>query len=125
MYISGHLHIDKKLTTTLPDDAIVTEGTKSFIFVLIEDQHQLETEHNHEAEEANHEGHNHEVEESDYEDHSGKMVFKMVEVMTGAKDDGFTEVHAIEPLSDSTKIVMNAAYYLLADMKKEETEHEH
>ncbi len=144
MYISGHLHIDKKLTTTLPDDAIVTEGTKSFIFVQVDsekDEHQHEAEgsgheghnhelenhdgHNHEAEEVSHEGHNHEVEESNHEKHSDKMAFKMVEVMTGSKDDGYTEVKLIEPLPENTKIVMNAAYYLLADMKKEETEHEH
>jgi cobalt-zinc-cadmium efflux system membrane fusion protein len=126
MYISGHLHIDKKLTTTLPDDAIVTEGTKSFIFVLVdEDQHSHEAEHNHEADEVNHESHAHEENVAKHNEHSDKMVFKMVEVMTGAKDDGFTEVHAIEPISENTKIVMNAAYYLLADMKKEETEHEH
>ena len=34
MYISGHLHTDEKYTRTLPNDAIVTEGTKSFIFIL-------------------------------------------------------------------------------------------
>ena len=40
MYISGHIHTDKNYTQALPDNAVVTEGTKSFIFVL--DQKALE-----------------------------------------------------------------------------------
>ena len=35
MYISGHLHTDEKFTRTLPNDAIVTEGTKSYIFIQV------------------------------------------------------------------------------------------
>jgi cobalt-zinc-cadmium efflux system membrane fusion protein len=49
----------------------------------------------------------------------------MIEVITGLKDDGYTEIHLINSLPENTQVVMNAAYYLLADMKKEETEHEH
>ena len=122
MYITGHLHTDENFTQTLPDDAIVSEGTKSYIFVQIDSG---DDEHQHEAEEDEHEGHNHEAEESNHEEHTEIMAFKMVEVMIGAKADGYTEVKLIEPLSKNTKIVLNAAYYLLADMKKEETEHEH
>jgi cobalt-zinc-cadmium efflux system membrane fusion protein len=58
MYISGHLHTDEKYTETLPNDAIVTEGTKSYIFVLTDnepDEHahgeQVENdEHGHQEE---------------------------------------------------------------------------
>ncbi|RLD68106.1 MAG: efflux RND transporter periplasmic adaptor subunit [Bacteroidetes bacterium] len=134
MYITGHLHTDEKYTQTLPDDAIVYEGTKSYIFVLLDSDkeshnHEVEEEdhedHGHEAEELSHEGHKHEAEEAEHEEHSEKMTFRMVEVMIGSKDDGYTEVKLIETLPKNTKIVLNAAYYLLADMKKEETEHEH
>ena len=133
MYISGHLHTDEKYTTTLPDDAIVAEGTKSFIFIL--DEHALaETahdEHNHEVEEGEHEHdehagneeHSHENETA-HED-EGKKAFRMVEVITGQKDEGYTEVHLVNSLPGDVQVVLNAAYYLLADMKKEETEHEH
>jgi len=125
MYISGHLHTDEKYTRTLPNDAIVSEGTKSYIFILdeseeSEDDHGESDEHDLESKgEEDHEGHNH-AEESVPE-----KAFKMVEVITGQKDDGFTEIHLLNPLPDNTQVVMNAAYYLLADMKKEETEHEH
>ena len=115
MYISGHLHTDKKMTSTLPDDAIVKEGTKSFIFVLLDKE---------ELEKMMHEGEEHETEEEHAYD-SDQWAFKMVEVITGAKDDGYTEVHLVDSLAEDAQIVLNKAYYLLADMKKEETEHEH
>lgn len=99
MYITGNLDTDEKYTRTLPNDAIVAEGTKSYIFIL---------DH-----------------EDDDDVAEKKMAFRMIEVIPGLKDDGYTEVQLINPLPEDTQIVMNAAYYLLADIKKEETEHEH
>jgi cobalt-zinc-cadmium efflux system membrane fusion protein len=130
MYISGHLHTDEKYTRTLPNDAIVAEGTKSYIFVL--DNQSLETHGHNEADESgeehvgeeNHEGHEH-GDADDDDAAENKMAFRMVEVIPGLKDEGYTEVQLINPLPENTLVVMNAAYYLLADMKKEETEHEH
>ncbi|MCD6555620.1 MAG: efflux RND transporter periplasmic adaptor subunit [Bacteroidales bacterium] len=111
MYISGHLHTDKRLTKTLPNDAIVSEGTKSYIFILDETTKPEHGEHVEENEEEHAE-----------EEHI--KAFKMTEVITGQKDDGYTEIKLIEDLPENVKIVLNAAYYLLADMKKEENEHE-
>ena len=108
MYITGHLHTDENYAKTLPNDAIVKEGTKNYIFIVNE-------EHAHDEE------HSHEMENSE----DGNMSFKMVEVIIGKSDDGYTEVHLVDSLDKDVKIVMNAAYYLLSDMKKEETEHKH
>ncbi|NOZ35499.1 MAG: efflux RND transporter periplasmic adaptor subunit [Chlorobi bacterium] len=109
MYISGHLHTDKRMTKTLPNDAIVSEGTKSYIFILDET---VKPEH-------------HEHGEDDEEDKETENIkaFKQVEVITGQTDDGYTEVKLIKELPENVKIVLNAAYYLLADMKKDENEH--
>ncbi|MCD6355247.1 MAG: efflux RND transporter periplasmic adaptor subunit [Prolixibacteraceae bacterium] len=109
MYISGHLHTDEKYTRALPNDAIVSEGTKSYIF--IRDKQTLEEQGHDEIEK----------EENNTEDEENSMAFRMVEVIPGLKDDGYTEIHLINSLPDNTQVVMNAAYYLLADMKKEET----
>jgi len=130
MYISGHLHTNEKYTRTVSNDALVAEGTKSYIFipdnqVLEKHEHDElnESEEEHAGEE-NHEGYEHGDQDDD--DAKGKkMAFRMVEVIPGLKDDGYTEIHLINPLPENTQVVMNAAYYLLADMKKEETEHEH
>ncbi len=139
MYVSGHIHTDENNTRTLPNNAVVAEGTKSYIFILDESVEAEEHEgHEHEAvaeNEEGHEGHDHEAEEN-HEEHEGEaghedengghvMAFRMVEVITGKQDGGYTEIKLLSPLADDTQIVMNAAYYLLAEMKKEETEHEH
>ncbi len=136
MYISGHLHTDEKYTRALPNDAIVTEGTKSFIFVLDNesmaehdpDGHDDGNESHEEL--ANHdddndEGHNHDEHTNELNEENDELTFRMVEVMTGLKDEGYTEIKLIAPLPENTQIVMNAAYYLLSDMGKEETEHNH
>jgi cobalt-zinc-cadmium efflux system membrane fusion protein len=108
-----HLHTDEKYTRALPNDAIVTEGTKSYIFIL--DNQALEEREKDEP--ANEEIH------ADNEDNAeeNSMAFRMVEVIPGLKDDGYTEIHLINSLPDNTQVVLNTAYYLLADMKKEET----
>jgi cobalt-zinc-cadmium efflux system membrane fusion protein len=127
MYISGHLHADSYLTKTLPVDAVVTEGTKSYIFVL-KDEHHNHNEHTgtHKHTENTHNkeaAHNHH--ESETSEHKESMTFVPVEIITGKKDDGFVEIKLIDSLPGDAQVVLNAAYYLLADMKKEETEHSH
>lgn len=144
MYISGHFHADENYSRTLPEDAVVGDGTKSYIFIQdeesadhddhaeAEDQHdEVESHvgHDHEAESLaeqsidaeSHEGHDHENEEPEHDE----MAFRMVEVITGSSDEGYVEVKLLDSLDEHSKIVQNAAYYLLADMKKGETEHKH
>ncbi len=106
MYISGHLHTDAKFTRSLPNDAIVTEGTKSFIFILDNKAVDTQSENRENEQLENYDGHN---------------TFKMVEVITGQKDNNYTEVNLIDSLPENTLVVLNVAYYLLADMKKDET----
>lgn len=111
MYINGRLHTDENYTRTLPNDAIVMEGTKSYIF--IKDDESLE--------EIEHDEHAKSESQEENMDNDEKMAFRMIEVITGQKDDGYTEIHLLDSLAENTQVVMNAAYYLLADMKKEET----
>jgi cobalt-zinc-cadmium efflux system membrane fusion protein len=110
MYISGHIHTDEKYTRTLPDEAIVTEGTKSYIFILDDKENDQSMEQ--------------EDTETDLDKNDIKA-FRRVEVITGLKDDGFTGINLIEPIPADTRIVLSPAYYLLSDMKKGETGHAH
>jgi cobalt-zinc-cadmium efflux system membrane fusion protein len=79
----------------------------------------------------NHEGHSNDNSNETEHKHEpenvkeGNISFRMVEVIIGKSDDGYTEVHLVDSLDEDVKIVMNAAYYLLSDIKKEETEHKH
>lgn len=124
MYISGHFHADAHYSQTLPDDAVVGDGTKSYIFVQDEEgvDHDIhaETEETRPHDEA---AHDHEEEAADME--HDEMAFRMVEVITGMSDEGYVEIKLLDSLGEHSKIVQNAAYYLLADMKKGETEHKH
>ena len=116
MYITGHIHTDDHYTKALPNDAIVTEGTKSYIFVV--DNDALKEIHKGEESAG--------VENSElHAESEHQMAFRMVEIIPGQKDETYTEIKLLDSLPKDTKVVMNAAYYLLADMGKEETEHHH
>jgi len=96
MYISGHLHTDNKYVKTLPNDAIVKEGTKSYLFIVDQEEHQPANA-------------------------PEETTFKMVEIIQGIKDEGYTEIKLTSDLPEGTSIVLNNAYYLLSDIQKEET----
>ena len=51
--------------------------------------------------------------------------FKPFEVILGAKDNNWTAVQFSEEIKPNTKFAYNNAYYLIAEMKKGEAEHEH
>ncbi len=115
MYVSGHIHTDDNYVRTLPNDAVVSEGTKSFIFVFDDSV----TGEGHE------ETMNGTVDNHQSESDNSTLGFRMVEVVAGMQEGNYTEIKLLDSLPENTKVVINAAYYLLADMNKEETEHEH
>ena len=51
--------------------------------------------------------------------------FKPVEVLLGAKDGNWIAVQFSEDIKPNTKFAYNNVYYLIAEMKKGEAEHEH
>lgn len=59
------------------------------------------------------------------EEANGEWKFVPVEVNIGTIDDGWIEVRPLIELKQGIKIAWNNAYYLIAEMKKEETEHSH
>ncbi len=103
MYVSGHIHANEHYVQTLPDDAIVKEGSQSYIFV-VDDAHETEGENQTEDE---------------------NLELKMMEVVTGQQSCGFTEVKFLTPLDAHTQIALNSAYFLMAELKKGEAEHHH
>ena len=97
MYVRGRILVDDKQCYALPESGVVREGDKSFIFVADEDNDHGETE----------------------------WVFKPIEVVEGEKDDGWVEIKPLEQFDGNMRVAWNNAYYLLAEMKKGEAEHEH
>ncbi len=129
VYVSGHVHTDQIFTKALPESAIVTEGTKSYIFIkddeaakkfLHADEHGHD-EGEHVAEENDHEEHN----EVEHDKENEAWAFRMIEIIPGVTDNGYVEIRLIDSISANAQIVMNAAYYLLSDLQKSENKHEH
>jgi cobalt-zinc-cadmium efflux system membrane fusion protein len=97
MYVEGRIVLGEKSAFAVPEEAIIKEGEKSFIFILDEDS----------AKEAN------------------IMKFKRIPVTVGLTDLGFVEVNLPENVPKDVKVVTKGAYTLSSEMVKGELEHGH
>jgi len=124
MYIKGKIIANDVETDVLPEHAIVTEEGKTYIFVQKEGK---EHDHGHEKEAQSSDEHAHESDKDEHHEghEEGKLGFEMVEVITGATSNGYTEVKLLKPLPKNAQIAGNGAYYISAEMGKGETEHSH
>jgi cobalt-zinc-cadmium efflux system membrane fusion protein len=98
MYVDARIITDNKKVEALPNDAIVSDAGLNYIFVLKPREEQ---------------------------GHEDEFVFRKIEVNLGASDIGFTEVIPTYNLPDHAQIVVQGAFYLLAEMKKGEGGHGH
>ena len=97
MYINGHLSVDDYNTTVVPDEAVVEEQGKYYIFIKKEND-----AHNKEG-----------------------LTFDKTEVIVGLSVDGYTEISFLSDVNPKMEIALSGAYFLLSEMTKEEAEHEH
>jgi len=96
MYINGRIHTNSREVMALPEDAIIEEEGKPYIFIA----------------------------ESHQEDGETEWAFKPVEIRTGIIDEGWVEIKLLEELLEGTKVAWDNAYYLISEMKKGELEHD-
>lgn len=97
MYINGKIRTGNNLVKALPEEAIIEEEGKPYIFLA----------------------------EAHEEDGRTEWAFKAMEVRTGITEDGWVEIKLLEPLPEGTQVALNNAYYLIAEMKKSQTSHSH
>ncbi len=97
MYINGKIFTESMSVIALPEEAIIVEEGKSYIFMA--EVHQ--------------------------EDGKTGWMFEPIEIKTGASDEGWVEINLLEPFPKGALVAWNNAYYLIAEMKKSETSHEH
>ncbi len=103
LYVEGRIVENEKLTNVLPEEAVVTEGSRSFVFVKVTQDE----------------------DEGNVSDHSEvKMSFKVQDVITGIRDAGFIEVSFTEPQNKDALIVYYGAYMLSSELVKSQLEHE-
>lgn len=108
IYVKGRILTGDATVAALPEEAVIQEGEKSYIFVKIE------APAHHELEEA-----------SATTGEKEMLYFTPVEVITGERAMGMVAITPAVPLPEGTMVAKNAAYYLLAEMKKGEAEHAH
>ena len=96
MYINGKIHTTGRKVFALPSVAIIEEEGKPYIFVAQPP----------------------EGDESEWK-------FAPIEIRTGITDEGWVEIKLLEELPEGAKVAWNNAYYLISEMKKGDTEHEH
>lgn len=97
MAVTGYIRSGGTETDVLPEDAVVSSGGKSYIYVL---------------------------EGTEEEDGELMYHFEPVEVITGNREQGFIEVSPLTELSPDAKIVIAKAFYL-ASMAADHGEHNH
>ncbi len=104
MYVAANINISNQTVPALPKDAVVRNGDKYYIYIQ-EDKHE-------------------EAPKKEGQEQHKEIHFKAVEVAIGTTDLGYTEVKLIEEIPSDAKIVIEGAYYLLAQSKGG-GEHEH
>ena len=97
MYIKGKIFTENKNIMALPESAIITEEGKTYIFI------------NTQTKEQQNKG---------YE-------FQMFEIKTGIQEGGWLAIDLLKPLPNNAEIVQNGAYYLISEMLKSDTDHNH
>ncbi|MDX1349912.1 MAG: efflux RND transporter periplasmic adaptor subunit [Putridiphycobacter sp.] len=97
MYVKGKIYTDNVMSYAIPEEGLVREGEKYFIFSA-----KKEMDHDEE-----------------------QWAFEPIEVMPGISEGGWVEIKLLTPLDPNIKIAWNNAYNLIAEMKKGEAEHSH
>lgn len=97
MYINGKIRVGAEPVTTLPEDAVIEEDGRPFIFTA----------------------------QKHFENGEVEWELKPIEVRTGIAEDGWVEIKLLQPLPENTQVVFNNAYYLISEMQKGETSHSH
>lgn len=97
MYVTGLINVGKQKTDAVPNDAIVSNEGKKYIFVLEKeaDEEGVKTYH-----------------------------FERVEVLTGISELGYTQITPVNKLEEGVTIVKANAFYL-ASMSTDHGEHGH
>ena len=95
LFVEAKIWLTDQTVMALPEKAIIKDGASSYIYVT-SSQHRDE-----------------------------EVIFEHIMVIPGPTDDGFTAVKVIDSIPDGMEIVTEGAYYVYAQSKAGELEHEH
>lgn len=127
MNITGIVSLNNAITPAVPNDAIVTNDGKDYIFIVTDksqvDHSEKET-HVDDHQQSDHD-HAHDI----AADHSqtneaGNISFEKIEVVKGVSDMGYTAVTFVNDIPAGAKIVTQGAFFINAKLSNIEG-HEH
>jgi cobalt-zinc-cadmium efflux system membrane fusion protein len=126
MFVSALIDVGSQTVMAVASDAVVKSGGKQWIFVVAEAHEETESAHSdsvsHKAKpEQAHDEHGH----ADHAHEEAAYHFKMVEVVTGITELGYTEITPVEELSAESKVVIKNSFFLLSKAKESEGGDEH
>ncbi|MGS2741419.1 efflux RND transporter periplasmic adaptor subunit [Sinomicrobium sp. M5D2P17] len=106
MFVEGLIAVENMKTIALPELAVVEDEGKKYIFIKKESTGDIEED---------------KVKDAGQE----KWAFTRMEIITGGTMEGWIEIKPLDTIPGKAEVVTEGAYYLLAEMKKGETEHSH
>ena len=95
LFINAKIYLNDVESSALPENAIIKDGGNSYIYVA--------------NEKAN----------------DDAIEFEKIAIIIGATDNGFTAIKLIDTIPDGMQIVTKGAFYVYAQSKAGELEHEH
>lgn len=95
LFLNAKIFLNNVETTALPENAIIKDGESSYIYVAHNEKEATEIE------------------------------FEKINVVLGSTENGYTAVKLIDAISNEMQIVTKGAYYIYAQSKAGELEHEH
>lgn len=129
-YVEAKIYTGNQRVQALPEEAIVEDEGKAYIFIRTKGEHahevnvkQAAATKQTEEEAPGHDEHGHEEHAEGEENHG--TTFRRVQVVTGGKDQGFVQIKQISDLPAGAEIVTGGAYILFSEMKKGEGGHHH
>ncbi|MDX2001844.1 MAG: efflux RND transporter periplasmic adaptor subunit [Chitinophagales bacterium] len=114
MSVTARISLGENLYQSVPDEAIVNNGGKDYIFVFIDKK----------TEEHEEEGHDH-AEEKGGHSELPETSFERIQIIRGASDVGYTEIKPIVTIPPKSRIVIKGAFFLMAKMTNAGEAHEH
>jgi len=95
LFLNAKIFLNNIETNALPEKAIIKDGESNFIYVARNEKD------------------------------ASKIEFEKINVLPGSTDNGYTAVELIDTIPDGMQIVTKGAYYVYAQSKAGELEHEH
>lgn len=95
LFINAKIFLNNSETTALPENAIIRDGESTYIYVARNEKETTEIE------------------------------FEKINVVPGSTENGYTSVKLIDVIPDEMQIVTKGAYFIYAQSKAGELEHEH